>query len=722
MARLIVKWRYHKPGTPKHGQNFVRYIATREGVEKCDESWKMQPATREQTRLAKELLANFPSAKESYEYEDYCKAQTKYTASRLICKALDENIDLIVKKENYIGYIAKRPRVEKQGAHGLFSQEDKPIDLNEVAGTVAGQKGVVWTTVLSLRREDAARLGYDNAKAWKELLRGQAQTLATAMGIPLGDLRWYAAYHDEGGHPHVHLVSYSQGRKPYMTEAGLARLKAAYAHEIFRQDLYQAYDEQTKYRDELRRIGKERLQELAAQIRRGGYENETAEALLLRLRDEIKDYHGKKVYGYLPARMKNLVNGIVDELASDARIKELYELWYGQKEEIVRTYRDAKPERLPLSCNDEFKSIRNAVVQEAAKLSRAQEPVEDIPSETEPDIEPSDEEIEAEEPRTPKDRWEFYQAAKSMLDRNGEAYDPSRAAENLIESAKLGCKAAKYQLGKLFLRGEHLPKNTDYALRWLEESVADKNRYAEYLLGELLLKGEDTERDAERAEELLKRSAKQGNKYAAYTLGKALTDGDILARDAEEGIEHLTASADKGFMPAEYLLGKLLYCGEIAPRDVKKALFYLENAAENENTYAAYLAGKILLTEESVRDVPNAVRYFELAASQGNSFALYRLGRLYLSGKDVPKDYDRAMGYLKAAAGQGNQYAEKLLHSVTANRDWSAGLCVLRLFRQLGSTMQSRVEEGKKGKVGLTDRKLRRVIDEKKQAQGLKYE
>lgn len=722
MARLIVKWRYHKPGTPKHGQNFVRYIATREGVEKCDESWKMQPATREQTRLVKELLADFPSAKESYEYEDYCKAQTKYTASMFIGKAIDENIDLIGKKENYIGYIAKRPRVEKQGAHGLFSQEDKPIDLNEVAGTVAEHKGVVWTTVLSLRREDAARLGYDNAKAWKELLRGQAQTLATAMGIPLDELRWYAAYHDEGGHPHVHLVSYSEGRNPYMTEPGLARLKAAYAHEIFRQDLYQAYDEQTKYRGELRRIGKERLQEIVAQINRGGYENETAEALLLRLRDELQGYQGKKVYGYLPARMKNLVNGIVDELASDARIKELYELWYEQKEEIIRTYRDAMPERLPLSCNDEFKSIRNVVLQEAAKLSLGPEPVEVIPSETEPEIEPADEEIEADEPQTPKDKWEFYQAAKSMLDRNGEAYDSSRAAEYLIKSAKLGCKAAKYQLGKLFLRGEHLPKNTDYALRWLEESVADENQYAEYLLGKLFLKGEDTERDAERAEELLKRSIKQGNKYAAYTLGKALTDGDILLRDTDEGIKHLTASADKGFMPAEYLLGKLLYRGEIAQRDIKKALSYLENAAEKKNAYAAFLAGKILLTEESVRDVPSAVRYFELAASQGNGFALFRLGRLYLSGKDVSKDYDRAMGYLKAAAGQGNQYAENLLHSVAANRNWSAGLCVLRLFRQLGSIMQSRVEEGKKGKIGLTDRKLRRVIDEKKQAQGLKFE
>ncbi len=722
MAKLIVKWRYIKPGTPKHGQHLVKYIATRDGVEKCDESWKMQPATREQTRLIEKLLKDFPSAMRSHEYEDYCKTQNKYTASSLIDKVIDENIDLIGKKENYVNYIAMRPRVEKQGSHGLFSQYDEPISLEQVSKTVAEHKGIVWTTVLSLRREDASRLGFDNANAWKLMLREQADELARAMGVPLQDMRWYEAFHNEGEHPHVHLISYSVGKEPYMTEKELHKWKSALARTIFKQDLMHTYQDQTKYRDELRKLGKERIEEIVAQINNGTFENKTVEALLLRLRDELKDYKGKMVYGYLPASAKNLIDGIVDELASDERIKELYELWFEQKETVVRTYKDTMPKRTPLSRNDEFKSIRNAVLREVLNLSAEHSVVEDLPTDEQPDQEPTDDEIEDDEPRMPKNKWEIYRAAKAMLDRESEDYNPNRAVDFFMEAVKQGCDVAKYQLAKLFLRGEHLPKNIAYAMHWLEDSVEDGNQYAEYLLGKLLLKGEDIERDLERAEELLKRSASQGNKYASYTLGKARLDGNILLQKIPEALKYLTESADKGFPQAEYLLGKLLYRGELTEQDIPKALSYLERAASKKNAYAAYLAGKILLTEESVKDVEKAIRYFEIAAEQGNDYAQFQLGKIYLFGKDAPRDYDKAMEYLKASAENGNKYAETLQHSVASNRNWSAGMGVFRLFHHLCRLMQNRIDDEKKGKAGLIDRKLRRQINEKKQAQGLKIE
>ena len=104
------------------------------------------------------------------------------------------------------GYIAKRPRAERRGAHGLFTDADIPINLSKVAEEVANHDGNVWTHIISLRREDAARLGYDNAYAWRNLLRSQAENIAENMKIPLTDLRWYAAYHDESYHPHVHMV------------------------------------------------------------------------------------------------------------------------------------------------------------------------------------------------------------------------------------------------------------------------------------------------------------------------------------------------------------------------------------------------------------------------------------------------------------------------------------------------------------------------------------
>ncbi len=368
MARFILKWRYIRSGSPKHNQNLVKYIATREGVEKCDESWKHQPVTQEQQRLIKELIEDFPDSVQSFEYQDYIAAQTKSTASEFINCTIEENVDLIGKKENYVGYIAMRPRVEKQGTHGLFTQNDEVINLSEVAKTVAEHEGAVWTTILSLRREDAEKLGYDNAKAWRDMLRGQANKLAKAMGIPLLDLRWYAAFHNEGSHPHLHLISYSVGKEPYMTEQGLLHFKSDFAREIFKHDLYHIYQDQTAHRDELRRTGREKMADIVKQINNGVYENEIVTMMLQELVRELDHYKGKMVYGYMPKKAKNLIDGIVDELAKDERIAELYNLWYEQRDHIIRTYQDTMTQRIPLSQNKEFKTIKNAVIQEALNI------------------------------------------------------------------------------------------------------------------------------------------------------------------------------------------------------------------------------------------------------------------------------------------------------------------------------------------------------------------
>ena len=368
MAKFILKWRYINGSKKAYAKNYLRYIATRDGVEKCDESWKHTPATQEQQELIAQLIKDFPSVKESFEYQDYISEPTKETASEFITKAIDENADLIGKKRNYVAYIAKRPHVEKQGSHGLFSQDDTPINLSEVAKTVANHEGLVWTTILSLRREDAERLGYNNANAWKHMLKNNVGLLAKSMGIPVPDLRWYAAFHNEGHHPHVHMVAYSVGKEPYVTEAGLIKLKGQYARTIFCQDLYQIYDELNAHRDDLRMEGKSRAEEISMRINNRTYKNNNVELLLKNLVRELEGYTGKKVYGYLPKTAKNLVNGIVDEMEKDSRIAEIYDLWYKQKEKIIAIYQDKLPERVPLSSNPEFKTIRNAIVKEAFEL------------------------------------------------------------------------------------------------------------------------------------------------------------------------------------------------------------------------------------------------------------------------------------------------------------------------------------------------------------------
>ena len=228
------------------------------------------------------------------------------------------------------------------------------------------------------------------------------------------------------------------------------------------------------------------------------------------------------------------------------------------------------------------------------------------------------------------------------------------------------------------------------------------------------------EQNLPRAEDLLRKSSAQGNKYAKYTLGKAYLDGAPFIQNVLEAIKLITESADSGFASAQYLLGKLLYKGEVMPQDLKKAIEYLEKAAEQKNSYAAYLAGKILLTEDTVKNVPRAVRNFEIAAENGNDFAEYQLGKLYLYGREVERDYDRAIAYLTASDEHGNQYAAQLFCSIKSNRNYNAALGSLRLLAYLSKLIQNRLENEHKGKGSSVDRKLKRKIDEKKQAQGLK--
>ena len=517
MARFILKWRYIRSGSPKHNQNLVKYIATREGVEKCDESWKHQPATQEQQRLIKELIEDFPDSIQNFEYQDYIAAQTKSTASEFINRTIEENVDLIGKKENYVGYIAMRPRVEKQGAHGLFTQNDEVINLTEVAKTVAEHEGAVWTTILSLRREDAERLGYDNAKAWRDMLRGQANKLAKAMGIPLLDLRWYAAFHNEGSHPHLHLISYSVDKEPYMTEQGLLHFKSDFAREIFKHDLYHIYQDQTAHRDELRRTGREKMADIVKQINNGVYENEIVTMMLQELVRELDHYKGKMVYGYMPKKAKNLIDGIVDELAKDERIAELYNLWYEQKENVVRTYQDTMPQRIPLSQNKEFKTIKNAVIQEALNLLHNRITFEDEGCEH-PETTMGDEAEEAKENISWTDLENMndqYSRAKSCLN---EASEDFNSEELLQKAAMQGSTYAKYALAKMHLKGQAPYSSIAFAVQLLTEAADQGNQWAEYQLGKMYLYGQGVYMNYDLAVRLLTSSANKGNEYAQRLL------------------------------------------------------------------------------------------------------------------------------------------------------------------------------------------------------------
>ena len=372
MPRIIFKCPHIKGDTGKdsaHLENYVSYVATREGVQKVPENKNNLPATKKQRQMIEQLIRDFPLSKGLFEYDDFQSAPTQGNASESIARALEDNLDQVAKKENYLEYIAQRPRVQKVGVHGLFSSSDEPVILSRVADTVAHHPGTVWLPIISLRREDAARLGYDNAEQWKTLLTSYTADMARAMKIPVEDFRWYAAFHDEGHHPHIHMLCYStDGKSGYLSKAGIAEIKSGLAKTIFRQELTEIYKKQTQRRDSLTEDAGDVLKNLIGQMQSGTLENEYIAQLMLQLAQKLKNTSGKKQYGYLKAPLKNIVDEIVEQLAKDPRIVEAYGLWYELREDVLRTYRDDLPERLPLSRQKEFKKIKNLVIQEAVKL------------------------------------------------------------------------------------------------------------------------------------------------------------------------------------------------------------------------------------------------------------------------------------------------------------------------------------------------------------------
>lgn len=730
MAKLITKFKYLKPSDKQSVGGYAKYIATREGVEKVDDTFKNDPSTKKQKKLIGKILRDFPDSKDMLEYEDYLKEPTLGNASEFITRALEDNAHEAAGVKTYADYIATRPRAERFGSHGLFTDDGVRVKLEDVSKELNEYDGNAWTVIISLRREDAERLGFNLGERWRDMLRTQTEAIAKNFKIPVEDLKWYAAFHNESHHPHVHLMVYSSEQaKPYLTQKGIMNLRSAFAKDVFADDLLSVYEKQTEHRNALRAQSRDVIAEIVSRINSGTYDNPAVETKLLELANRLSKTNGKKQYGYLKADVKAIVNGIVSELANDERIAALYDLWYAQREEVIRTYTEELSDRIPLVDNPEFKSIKNVVIQEALNITadRLIADEQDEQAENDSEVsEPDTDEVEKQE-YTPAPRsvqrsrmWQLYRNAKELLDRENDAYDPNTAVELLIGAAELGCGVAKYRLGKMFLRGEDVPKNIEYALRWLEESVSEGNQYAEYLLGKTLLRGGDVEQNIQRGEKLLRRSSNQGNRYASYTLGKTLLDGELFLQNIPEAIRLLTDSADKGFTAAQYQMGKLLYHGEVIQQDIARAIDYLERAAGQKNPYAAYLAGKIRLTEAEVKDVFRAIRNFEIAAENGNDYAEYQIGKIYLYGKEVERDYEKAIAYLSSAAEHGNPYAEQLLHSIQSNRHWSAALGAIRLLHHLSRMIQNQLDDEKKGKAGGIDRKLKRRIDEKKQAQGLK--
>lgn len=366
MAKIIVSCRFQK--SAKDTADLIRYMATREGVEKLPSGQKYNIASSKQHDLILSVVKHFPQSKKFLEYEDYYTMPIRENANEFLDAVAERYADRVDEFRGLVNYISNRPGVEKLGSHGLFTQFDMPIDLDTVAERVANHNGVIWTEVVSLRREDAERLHFNNAEAWKNLVRRNMNEIAKAHRIKVEDLEWYGAFHNTTHHPHIHLIILSKGQEGFLSEKGIKELRRAFGQDIFRDEQYKLATIETGYRNELKDQLADLLQEI--QLRQSIPNADFYLLLLKKVRDEVQQQKGKKLYGYLSRKTKKLVDFALREIAKDDSISQIYSKWNEVNREKLSLYYDTKDKPdVPIEKNPELRSLKNLLIRTALGMN-----------------------------------------------------------------------------------------------------------------------------------------------------------------------------------------------------------------------------------------------------------------------------------------------------------------------------------------------------------------
>ena len=627
LSQLIVTSRYLKSGTQKSKnkrRNYTKYIATRETVEVRDQNImdRNDNATKNQEQLLNDLLSDFPEAEKYLEYEDYTVNPTVENASELISTIIERNADVIGNRQNFVGYMAMRPGVQKRGSHGLFNEKDEPIILDRVANEIANHKGNVWSHVISLRREDAIRLGYDNSEAWRQLVMRHISDIAKNQKISLCNLKWYAAFHDTTHHPHIHLLVYSENTKEgFLTNEGINKIRSAFANDIFKDDLQSIYQEQTLSRDELKAVSKTEFKSIVRKVQQGGFENPQLENLIRKLYSQLQNVKGKKVYGYLPPDVKETVNSIFSELAKDNNIRQLYEKWCSLESLKYKSYTQKEKELPPLVDNKVFQPVRNMIIRTVLDMNY---PVIDV-------------EIEEPEPTEQFANDDFYvdispqfdESEQSENDKVTFSNNDDLTAEDFIWSGE----------NAVTVDVDDAPKSK-YYLKW-------SSSYKEAC--KLIYNKRSKLEDFQKAEQLLLNESGAGNVLAIQDLGKLYSTDKLGEKDEKKSFSFYE-EAFQGFMEIEPDSDFMFpyepkYKGQVMkPVDMR--------------SYVWYRIGKMhcygLGTEQ---DYEKAFEWFLKSAQEGNKFAQYSLANLYYYGNGVEKDLSQAFLWYRKSSEQGQPYA-----------------------------------------------------------------
>jgi len=711
MPRLVVVSRYLKSGSSKNLSNYVKYIATREGAAVVKENNGTAPATKAQQELISSLLKDFSDSKNSFAFEEYRSSHTQKNATKFIEETIEHNSDIVANKKNYMGYLANRPGAVKFGSHGLFSQTDEPISLKKVAKEVAEHKGNVWTHVVSLRRDDAQKMGYDNLTAWRELIKRQIPNIAKQSKIDMANLKWYAAFHDKENNPHVHIVMYSTNeREGFLTEHGIEKIRSGFMNDIYADELKHLYQQQTEARDLLKAESAKFMKQLSSDIADNNCIDTEIIDLMQKLYAQLQNTKGKKVYGYLQKDTKRTVDEIFFRLSQNESIQKMYRLWCDMEQSKHDFYSSANVDFPALVDNEHFKPVKNMIIKSASEIhfDFSVSENDDIPDEIKDDNDsgyyydydtPQNAEEEQIDTTRMYIRWseEYKSAVKVLADKEssddkelqalqqlkaeadngnilamhdmGKYSDESyyeKALQGFLQiepSAKKLRQYIQYRIGKMYLYGSGTEKAPETAFKWLEQSAIAGNKYAQHNLANMFCYGTGTQKDLSKAFLWYSEAARLGMRFADYALAQMYYYGSGVEQNIELAQEHyrkalfafLSYDKDEKLL---YKIGRMYYCGLGTEADKFQAMKYLSESAEQGNMQAKRIVAQELLSVEFIpQDITRGLAMLTECADSGDTSAAYKLGKVYFKGEYVPADYDRAESYLKLAVAANNRNA-----------------------------------------------------------------
>ena len=594
-----------------------------------------------------------------------------------------------------------RPGVEKRGSHGLFNEKDEPIILNQAANEIAEHKGNVWSHVVSLRREDAVRLGFDNSDAWRELVKRHISDIAKAQNIPLCNLKWYAAYHDTTHHPHIHLLVYSTNPKQgFLTKAGIDKVRSVFANDIFHDDLQSIYQEQTVSRDELKAVSKNEFESIVNMIASNDHTDPQLEELIRKLYIQLQNVKGKKVYGYLPMELKETVNKIFSELAKDENIQQLYDKWCSLERLKYKTYTQKEMELPELVDNKVFQPVRNTIIRTVLNMKpfdvnteiEGSEPNDEYIDNTPQNMSPLFDDAEPlEEKETDESaaainyyiKWndQYKKACKLIYGKDAKLNDFKKAEQLLLSESQRGNVLAVYDLGKLYSTDKLGEKNEEMSIAkytqalqgflQIEPNSKKIKPYVQYRIGKMFCYGLGTEQDYEKAFEWFERSAKQKNKFAQFSLANLYYYGSGVEKDLSQAFLWYQRSSSQGQPYAAYSIAQMYRYGEYVTKDNDTAQRYYKQAlsgflkiesddmANDDLFYKLGQMFKFGLGTDS--DVTKAIEYFRRSAEMNNKNGLFEYGKALLIGEHIPQDTDSALKILEKAVKLKNSNAKRFL-------------------------------------------------------------